>query len=135
MEEFSIAKKNHSIKVAVYNGFVEAAVLLSNDLYLRMTMKSNNMGVAAKTAYEQQVYAKLTQSIFNEKLTHIYWFSSAQGLYDFKAARGVKTPNNGTNNWYRTVCLGTSNLHPKDEVLAYIRKKSTEFEKQNFILP
>ena len=135
MEEFTINKKNHTLKITVQGGFVEAVALLSNDLYLRMTMKSNNMSAAAKVTYEQQVYSKLIQGIFNEKQTYINLFSSAQGLYDYKTTKGIKVTNNNGNNWFKTACFGISNWHPKSEILTYIRKKSDEFEKQSFILP
>lgn len=135
MEEFTIEKKNHNIKVIVQDRFVEAVVMLSKDLFLRMTMKSNNMSAAAKAAYEQQVYGKLVQGIFNEKATYIYLFSSAQELYDYKASKDIKVANNSSNNWFKTACIGISSWHPKDEILDYIRRKSDEFEKRTFILP
>ena len=135
MEELTITKKNHTLKVTVQGDFVEAAALLSNDLYLRMTMKSNNMSAAAKATYEQQVYRSLIKGIFCEKTTYIYQFTTPQALYDFKAARGIKVPNNNSNAWFRTACIAISNYHPKSEILAYIRKKSDDFEKKPFILP
>ena len=130
-----IEKVNHTIQLTDHKVFVEAMVLLSKDLYRRLTMKSTRVAVPARPAYERAVYCDLAQRLFNEKVPYLHLFSSPKEMSDFKKAHGIDVTNNDDNGWFKNVCLDISKQHPKDEILAYIRKKSNEFEKVEYILP
>lgn len=131
----NIEKKNHSLKVTVREDFVEAVVLLSKEQYLHLSMKSTRMPVAARAVYERTVYCDFVRHLFNEPAPYIHLFSSPAEMFDHKALHGIKVVNNNGNGWYRTVCFDISKQHTKAQILAYINKKSEEFEKQEYRLP
>ena len=134
-ESLTIQKKNHTLLVTVHPDFVEAVALLSDDLYLLLSMKSNGMGVNAKAAYERNVYSDLVHRLFPEKAAFIHLFGSAQELSDYKGAHGIKVVANNGNGWFKTACFDLSSQRTKAQVMDYLGKMSDAFAKQTYILP
>ena len=128
-QEFRIEKRNHTLIVTSYPGFVEATVLMSDDDYFNVTLNSSRMSASARAEYERTALRDFAKSIFNESVPFQRIFSSALEMYEYKDRHGVKVPNNHGNEWYKRVCFDVSAQNTEKSVVDYIRKKSNEFAK------
>ena len=128
-QEFRIEKRNHTLIVTSYPGFVEATVLMSDDDYFNVTLNSSRMSAAARAEYERTALRDFAKSIFNESVPFQRVFSSALEMYEYKDRHGVKVANNHGNEWYKRVCFDVSEQNTEKNIVDYIRKKSNEFAK------
>lgn len=130
-----ISKDNHILKVVVRKEFIEVTVILPQDLYFQVLLKSDCRGFDSRFDYERYVINDFKQHIFNDELPFITNFTYAQEKFEYMKTHNIDIHNDNNNGWFKTVCFDITSKYSADDIISYINKKSDEFSSQKYIIP
>lgn len=130
-----IKKNNHQIKVTVRDNIIEVMTILPEDLYFMVIMGARRNPNGDRFDYERFVINDFMRHIFNESKPFMHQFTYAQEMSDYMTSKGLKCANDNNNGWFKTICFDINVSNSVNDILAYIEKKSKEFETKSYRLP